>query len=188
LAIQLGDPVSGEDLAGIGSRYFPEDPQLQWYLGVSRLQQGRAPEGEAAVRESIRLAPGSVGPRATLVRHLLVGGRMIEARATIAAMVTVRSDEEDEAAEALLQVGRVLGRTMPTVALGLGGAAVGLALVPAVGPLVLPLSLVGVAIAAAGWMQARWVVGSWVSQSHLEDVSEAVKRVQRRMRNDPRIS
>ena len=188
IAIQLGDGSVAEDLAGIGSRYFSEDALLHWYLGIARRMQGRTEEAEKALAESIRLGPDRVGPRAMLVRHLLEQDRVLEARGCIAAMGAVASDEEQDAADALGLLGTVLGRRAPFMGTGLGVAAVGLALVPAVGLLSLLLTVAGLAVATFGWLRARWVLKRWAARSHVEELTEAVKRMQKRMRNGPRIS
>lgn len=67
LAVLLRRPGDAEDLAFVGTRYYPADPLLQQALGLSRLHQGRPADAICALEDALEKAPGLTSARSLLV-------------------------------------------------------------------------------------------------------------------------
>ncbi|MCA9571929.1 MAG: hypothetical protein KC656_29025, partial [Myxococcales bacterium] len=117
------------ELALVGSRYFPKDGVLKYYLGAARIRQGRVEDGEAALQEALDCAPGLVLARTALVVSRLRRREFGKALGLLEDRGNVRAD--DRRADAILdRIESWLRWRRLTVFGGLGLAAVGLATVP----------------------------------------------------------
>lgn len=177
LSAYLGEQVSAEEFAAVGSRYFKDDAVLRYYLGVARLGQGRGPEGEEALRASLALGPGLVAARTALVVALLGRRAYGEALAVLVAREGVRAD--DRRADATLERLEAWLRWRRTI-LVLGGALV----VMGVG--ITPLTWLGVLPAAAGvlalglgWVAFHRQVDGLLSRQRAEEIRRGLRRLVR---------
>src|SRR5688572_3028908 len=181
LASYLGEHVQGEDLALIGSKYFPKDGALLYYLGLSRLRQGRVPEGEGALRSALDASPDHVSARAALVVHLVQGRRHGEAMTLLAQRNLVPPD--DRRADADLGVLEQWIRTWTWMSYGGAALAVGGLLAGpfsvAVG---LALVLLGALIAGLGWTAFHRQLDAIVARQQFEEISQGLRRLHRRSR------
>lgn len=57
LASFLGQPVEAEELAVLGSLYFPRDPTLKYWVGLARWRGGRLAEASEALGDAIEANP-----------------------------------------------------------------------------------------------------------------------------------
>ncbi|MCB9668063.1 MAG: hypothetical protein H6734_01180 [Alphaproteobacteria bacterium] len=129
LATMVGEHAVAEELALVGSRYFPKDGVLKYYLGAARIRQGRVEDGEAALQEALDCAPGLVLARTALVVSRLRRREFGKALGLLEDRGNVRAD--DRRADAILdRIESWLRWRRLTVFGGLGLAAVGLATVP----------------------------------------------------------
>lgn len=55
LAAHLNEPILCEDLALVGSKYFPQDSVLPYYIGLARLRQGRLAEAVSALQQAVTM-------------------------------------------------------------------------------------------------------------------------------------
>ena len=125
LATVLGEQHAAEELALLGSRYFPDDGLLKHLLGLARIGQGRVDEGEQALVEALRCEPGLVAARTALVVSRVQRRDFSGAAALLAARVGVRADDA-RADEMLDQVESWLRWRRLTVYGGLALAVLGL--------------------------------------------------------------
>lgn len=187
LAVHLGDPWSAEELTAIGVKYFPEDATLHWYLAAARWVQGRTDEAEVSLRRAVELSPERLGARAALVGLLLQQGREHEARPLLAERPAAEPDDEPLAAQ-LDRLGLWLRRRTPGLVAGGALVAVGLGLIPVVGPSAIALAVSGAAVMGAVHLTVKREVRAWEERPPVEELARAVKRLQRRVRSGPRIS
>lgn len=67
LATMIGEPAVAEEMALVGSRYFPDDGVLRYYLGMARIRQDRVEQGEAELEKALAGTPSLVVARTALV-------------------------------------------------------------------------------------------------------------------------
>jgi hypothetical protein len=79
LANFLGEHVQAEEFALLGSRYFPADGTLLYYLGLSRSNQDRPAEAEANLNDAVAASPGLVAARSLLAGELVRRARFARA-------------------------------------------------------------------------------------------------------------
>jgi hypothetical protein len=179
LACFQGQYAVAEDLSLLGSRYFPEDGILSYYLGLARLQQARPAEAEVSLREAVQRCPDLLHARSLLVVMLVRGQRF---HAALQVLMEPRdTPPEDRGAEAELQRLALWIRWRAAV-LGAG------ALLTAMGPIVavflglggLLVSALGLGLLAIGWLAFRRYIDVILSRQRFEEVSVGLKRLQKR--------
>ncbi len=79
LGVVLRRSSDAEDMAFMGTRYFPRDGLLFYYLGLARLHQGRRGAAVEALRSALALDPMLVIARSLLTLSLVESGRYLEA-------------------------------------------------------------------------------------------------------------
>ncbi|MEZ4319764.1 MAG: tetratricopeptide repeat protein [Myxococcota bacterium] len=202
LSVYLGEHASAEELALVGSRYFPEDGTLHYYLGAARLRQGRITEGEASLRRALELAPGLVSARTSLVVALLRRRAYSEALAAVrgrsdswgaprdAAGVPPRPadsaldasgsrDSDDRRANAALDRLEAWLRWRRTIlVLGAMLAVLGLAAIPLTWLGVFPATA-GVVALALGWFAFQRQVDGLLARQRVEEVRRGLRRLAR---------
>lgn len=174
----LGENAVAEELALLGSRYFPEDGVLRYYLGVARMNLGRLPEAEADLREATRLAPDLVAARMLLVVLLIQGRRLREATAILAARTGIKPDDRranadlDRLEKWLRWRNWVLGAGALLLLVGGVGAVqygvVGL----------LPFVL-GCSVLLGGWVGFHRQLDALLTQHRFEEISQGLRRLHR---------
>ena len=187
LGAYLGEHSQGEDLALVGSRYFPKDGAVLYYLGLCRLRLGRVAQAEEALREAVAVAPDLVSARALLATHLVQVGRYGEAVSLLQAREGIVPD--DRRADADLQS---LEQGIWWRASGLYGGTVlalgGLVSAWLFGPLGLVALLVGIAFAGLGWLGFHRQLDAVIARQRFEEISQGLRRLHRRSRNQPPVS
>lgn len=187
LAGYLGEHLQGEDLALVGSRYFPKDGAILYYLGLCRLRLGRVKEAEAALRESLAVAPELVSARVQLAIHLVQSGRNREALEVLAERAGITPD--DRRTDADLQTLEQAIRWRTSGLYGGGAVALtGLLGVWLVGPVALVALLIGMSMAALGWFAFHRQLDSVIARQRFEEISQGLRRLHRRSRNMPPVS
>lgn len=187
LAGYLGEHLQGEDLALVGSRYFPKDGAVLYYLGYCRLRLGRIPEAEEALREAVKVSPDLVSARALLATHLVQSGRHREALALLADREGIVPD--DRRADGDLQN---LEQAIKWRASGLYGGGVlivaGLLAAWFYAPIGLVAVLFGMALAGLGWFAFHRQLDTVVARQRFEEISQGLRRLHRRSRANPQVS
>jgi tetratricopeptide (TPR) repeat protein len=187
IASYLGEYGQGEDLANIGSRYFPKDGALHYYLGTCLLRQGRTTEGEAALHRAVEAAPDLAAARAMLVVHYLQDGRTSPAWELLEARRRVVPDERRVEAELALLEQWLRWRRWTTVAGALLGL-VGLSSVSVLGGAGFLLVAPGIAVGVLGWMAFRHEVNVIQNRQRFEEISQGLRRLHRRSRTAVPVS
>ncbi len=187
LAAFLGEHVIGEDLALVGSRYFPDDGPVHHYLGLCRYRLGRRSEAEAALRRALELEPSSVSARMLLVIQLIQSRRHGRAWELLHQARSIEPDDK-RANDELQQLAHWMRWRLWM--LGAGAAAVGLGLVgvtiaQAVG---LALILLGVFLWGLGWFAFQRQLDLIASRQRLEEIGTGLRRLQRQHRAEPVVS
>lgn len=187
LAAYLGEHAQGEDLALLGSRYFPKDGAVLYYLGLCRLRLGRAADAEVALREAVDVAPDLVSARALLATHLVQAGRFGEALALLRARDGVVPD--DRRADADLQS---LEQAIWWRASGLYGGGVlavfGVVAASLIGAIGLVALFVGIACTLVGWFAFHRQLDTVVARQRFEEIAQGLRRLHRRARAVPPVS
>ncbi len=187
IASYLGEHVHGEDLALVGSKYFPGDGALLYYVGLSRLRQGRVAEAEPALRDAVAAAPDLVAARSLLAVHLLQTGRTREVRELLAARRDVTPDDRRAEADLSLLEQWLRWRTWTTW-VGALLVVFGVVALFLVGPIGLLLAVPGALVAALGWAAFRHELQSVQNRQRFEEISQGLRRLHRRSRSAPRVS
>lgn len=181
IASYLGEHVQGEDLALVGSRYFPKDGAMLYYLGLCRLRQGRVPEAEANLRESLDVSPDLVSARALLAVHFVQARRHREALDLLQARRGVVPDDRRADADLAL-----LEQWIRSWAFMLyGGAAiagVGVLSTFSIGAGGLAIMLLGALFVGLGWVAFHRHVDTIVARQKFEEISQGLRRLHRRAR------
>ncbi len=179
LAISAEDSLLAEEFALLGSKYFPADSVLRYYLAVTWSRQGRLDESEAAVREALALDPRFSPARLFLAQHLVARGRWSE----ITALTRPQGGGEDAPIQRELTLLRLRSLARRALAAGAGLALVSGALaggdgwpIPAVGLCLLSSALgAAFALASRGGDPSRGV--------RVEDPAIGLRRLLRREGN-----
>jgi hypothetical protein len=178
----MGQLPAAEDLAVLGSRYFPNDGLLSYHLGLARMRQGHIDEGLLALREAVRLEPGMVAARFLLVTSLLERHRYREAARVL--RERWKHPVDDRRGGALLtrleqwvrwrrlMVGAGLLAGILGVAAAVMGGWVGL----------VPVAL-GLAMALVGSIAFRQQLDRIVALQRFDDVAYGIRRLHRRERD-----
>lgn len=179
LACFLGEYAVAEDVALLGSRYFPEDGMLRYHLGLSRMRQDRHEEAEEALREAVQLCPDLVSAR-TLLVVVLVQSRRYRAALQVLAdrRGTVPDDRRADAdlsrleqwirwRTAVLATGAILG------VLGVVAAAF-------VGFTGLVISVMGLGLLSTGWLAFHRQIDGILARQRFEEISAGLRRIQKR--------
>ena len=192
LAAFLGEYVAGEDLALLGSRYYPNDGTLKYYLGLCRARLGRHEDAEVALRDSVKLTPSLVSARTLLVVELLQRRRHREAGELLTEGREVEPDDKRAHAE-LMQLeqwigwrrwmvrGGAVAVVVSTVMLWLSTGT--MQLMAIVG------GVLGFGLAGLAWFAFRRQLESIVARQRFEEISTGLRRLHRQPRAvDPVVS
>ncbi|MBX2801207.1 MAG: hypothetical protein KTR31_26245 [Myxococcales bacterium] len=187
LAAFLGEHLVGEDLALVGSRYFPEDGVLLHYLGLCRSRLGRDEDAESALRQAIELSPDLVSARALLAVHLVQRRRHREALDVLRSRRGV--DPDDRRADADLQ--HLEHWIQWRAWMIYGGAAmvlVGLGTFPLQQVAGVAAALLGAFLAGLGWFAFHRQLDSMLARQRFEEISQGLRRLHRTTRDDLVVS
>jgi tetratricopeptide (TPR) repeat protein len=178
VAVHVEQPLVAEDFALIGSRYFPQDAALLYYLGLSRSRQGRSTDAVEPLRQAVGLGPEMAVARLLLAVVLLQTGRVSEARATLRARAGVESD--DRRADASMErLDQWLFWRAIMVGAGYVAAGIGLLATALAGWFgLVPVGL-GLAMAGAGLFAFRREVDRIAGWHRFDDVTQGLKRLRR---------
>lgn len=186
LAAHLGQFVLAEELALVGSRYFPADALIQYQLGLARLRQDRMDEAEVHLRKAIEIAPSMVAARGLLVAELIQHGRLADARVILDGL----SEEPDDrrlGAELLRLRRRFIWRQV-MVGSGLLTSILGASSLFLLGAIGLVPIAGGAVLAAGGHLAFRRHAEGLLGRLRLEEVSQGLRRLNRRTVGAPLIS
>lgn len=175
LATLLGEHHASEELALLGSRYFPDDGALLHHLGVARLQQGRTDDGEAALERALLQAPGHVQARSALVMSKLDQRHFGEALRLLEGRSGVRPDDR-RADEVLDQVESWLRWRRLTVYGGVALALLGLSTVLVTWLGLVPVAC-GVAAALVGLTAFDRQIEALVDRRRPDDLRHSLRRL-----------
>lgn len=181
LAFQLDQPWDAEELARLGWRYFPEDPELAYYTGAACVALDRHADAIPALEAAAQRVPRHASARLLLGVCYARTDRI----APLRALVRTRPDAtDDRRLELLLERLGEWARVRRYVdALGGLAVALGLVAVAAGGWFGLVPALAGAALWAASRLAWRREV-RWTAAAHrVEDLAVGLRRV--RQRTDP---
>lgn len=175
----LGENLVSEELALLGTRYYPKDAVLWYYLGVARMNQGRSTEAERSLVEAVRVSPDLVAARVLLVVLLVQERRFREARTVLAARRGVRPDDRradadlDRLEKWLRWRGGVLGVGVMLVSAGsVAAMSFGFfGLVPVV---------MGTSLLLGGGFAFHRQLDALLAQQRFEEISQGLRRLHRR--------
>ncbi|MEQ1501720.1 MAG: hypothetical protein ABMB14_05790 [Myxococcota bacterium] len=188
LAAYLGEHAQCEDLALVGSRYFPRDGAIWYYLGLARLRLARPADAEQALQQAVEVAPDLVSARGLLATHLAQAGRYAEALGVLTSREGIVPDDRraDADLQALEQAIRWRASGLYS---GLVFAAVGIVAGWLFGPLALAGALLlGAASAGLGWFLFHRQLDTLVARQRFEEISQGLRRLHRRSRAIPAVS
>ncbi|MEM6930628.1 MAG: hypothetical protein AAF602_27080, partial [Myxococcota bacterium] len=183
----LGEHLEGEDLALVGSRYFPDDALLHYYLGLCRDRQSRPAESAVSLRKALELSPDLVSARTVLVVQLVQGQRYREALELLAARREVEPDDRRADAD-LAHLEHWIRWRGSMLFGGIGLAVVGLAAMVQLGVVGLGIVLLGGFVAGLGWFAFHRQLDAVVARQRFEEISQGLRRLNRNSRTDPLIS
>ncbi len=178
LACFLGDSVVAEDIAMLGSRYFPKDGAIHYYLGLAQGRLGLAEEGERSLRHAIEVAPQLVAARIALGVQYLHQGMSGDARGVLSLPRDVQPDDRRAAAEVerLHQWMRWRGHMWAVGAALLISSVVVTVLVGLPG--LLP-GILGTGVLAGGWYGFHRQLEAVAARQHFEEISQGLRRLHR---------
>jgi hypothetical protein len=183
LSVVLRRPGDAEDMAFVGTGYFPDDGLLQYYMGLSRLHQGRLDESETSLRTALEAEPGLMCARSLYVVVLVERGRWVQALrqldfAATPQNQTSRKQDADRIAHERLR--RVLVRGAFVILASLVGLCLGFWALAVVGEVALiPLGAMLGAI-GLGASALRRQFDRATHRLRFEDLVPALQRVQER--------
>ncbi|MCB9665522.1 MAG: hypothetical protein H6732_15525 [Alphaproteobacteria bacterium] len=176
LAVHLRRPGDAEDLAFVGSRYFPGDALLHQALGLAHLHQGRVADAARDLGRALELDDELVSARSLLTLAQVQRGAWLAAW-RISRLGPVEGQGGDVAAHQEL-VG-VVRRFLLLLLSATSAALSGLCIVAVLGPRgILPLLAV-IALGAAGILVTRRRFLAVRDRHLLEDPASALLRVRR---------
>ena len=108
VADALGQVPNAEMIARMGLSHFPNDPVLQYHLGLSRFRQGDFPGAREAMDASLGQRPDLFPARFIRASLLLAGGDYREARGAFAEAASRARPEDARALEFVRRVERWL--------------------------------------------------------------------------------
>ncbi len=183
----LGEHLDGEDLALVGSKYFPDDGLLHYYLGLCRARQSRTADAESAFRQALELAPDLVSARTALVVQLVQAQRYGEALELLSARGDVEPDDRRGDAD-LTHLEHWIRWRGGTWFGGIGLATIGLVSMLQLGAAGLGIVLLGVFVAGLGWFAFHRQLDAVVARQRFEEISQGLRRLNRNARADPLVS
>ncbi len=93
-ALHLEQPAVAEDFALIGSKYFPNESMLSWYLAVARARQGRMDEARADLERAVASSPTHHAARLSLALQHVAARNWRRGWALVAAAPKERGDDK----------------------------------------------------------------------------------------------
>lgn len=184
LASFLGEPVDAEELALIGSLYFPGDPDLAYLAGVARWRQGRLVEASEALSGALERRPESGVARFLAVVVLFDRGQWLDARRVLVARSTQPCD--DRRSERLLDgLARAARMFVLAIAAALVLIVAGMALVPLVGVFGLAPTVLGGLFGVLAVLAMRHELHRLIGRQRFDDVPVWTRRA---TRQEPRSS
>ncbi|MEN0066841.1 MAG: tetratricopeptide repeat protein, partial [Myxococcota bacterium] len=183
----LGEHLDGEDLALVGTRYFPEDGSLHYYLGLCRSRQGRGDEAETALRRALELSPDLVSARTVLVVHYVQARRYRDALDVLTARREVDPDDRRADADLAHLEHWIRWRGWAWV-LGLCLGVIGVGATWQIGLAGLVVVLLGAFVAGLGWFAFQRQLDAIVARQRFEEISQGLRRLTRNTRADPLVS
>lgn len=189
LASFLEEHVIGDELALVGTRYFPSDGPLHYYVGLCRMRLGRYVDARQAFETALRLSPGHVAARAQLVILLLQTRHHKEARQLLAEGRCVPPDDK-RAHHDLLSLEQWIRWRSWMVQSGAFSMVVGAVLAAAgSAPFVAFAAItIGATLALLGWFAFRRQLDQVVDRQRFEEISSGLRRLHRQTRQPPVIS
>lgn len=177
-AMHLGQFEAAEDLALVGSKYFPDDGAMFWYLGHARVRQGRRAAGVADLQHALRLSPLLHTARLLLVVLLLQAGRVGQARHALRDAPDDKGDDR-RAHAALHRLAQWLFWRQIMVGFGQTAAALGLFATALAGwfglvPVALGVTMAGIGLYGFSGELRR--VSDW---ARFDDLAHVVRRLKR---------
>jgi len=181
LANHLDDPTTAEELGLIGSRYFEEDAELRFQVGLARARQGRTDEALEALQGALERDPDLKVARFLLVLIRVESGRFLAALRAAGSRRDPSSDDRRLDAT-LVQVRHWLWWRCLTVGAGLACVATG-ALAVAFHSLagLLPVGIGLLMSWTASWVFRR-NIDRTVARHQVDDPHQGLRRIQRRSR------
>lgn len=188
LATWLGRPEVAEDLALVGSRFFPEDAVTHYQLGLARARLDRPADAVQALERAVELDPGLTLARLLLVVLCYEQGHFRKARRVLRARRGHRADDRRTAAilSRLEQwtLWRGLTVTAGLACVGLGGVATLLGGLLGLVPMAVGLTMSW----AASWLFRR-NLDSVTASHRFDDVHQGIRRLGRtRPASPPTVS
>lgn len=186
LAEHLERPVDLLSFAQVGALYFPDDPDVLFWLGVARGQMGDLRGATEPLRRVLQARPDSALARAALLPILLRRFHLLAAL-RLALTPPGASSEEPTVAAALRAMARSTRLT--------GGVLVGTTVIQATGVVVLlAYGWIGVVVVALGALLSALVIGGYLvelrrlmGQGGLGELSWWARRLARDVRSSPLI-
>jgi len=179
LSTAHGDHLAGEDLAFVGTRYFPTDGVVRYYLALCRWRLGRVGEGERGLREALELSPDVAAARLALALLLVRTRRAREAAALLRDGEGVEPDDRKGGLE-LENLGRWIRWRR---ALSWGAAllvAGGLALLVPLLALGASLAIVGIGLGVFGAVAFQRQLDAIDMRQRYDEIAHGMRRLQRR--------
>ncbi len=178
LANFLGDAVVGEDVAMLGSRYFPRDGAILYYLGLAQLRLDLPEEGHGSLQRAIDVAPELVAARIVLGVAHLQAGRSKDAERVLTVPSGVQPDDRRAAAE-LERLRQWMRWRRHMWAVGAALLAVSFLAAATVGmPGLLP-GILGTGVIAGGWYAFHRQLEAVTARQHFEEISQGLRRLHR---------
>lgn len=179
LAVHLRHPHDAEDLAFVGTRYFPEDGVLHVALGVARMHLERFHEAADALATARQLQPRlSIATSITLLNDCK-RGHLIQAAWTSWRLRPQIRSADDAGLATLTRFGRQL--TGFAILVAAMGTVCGLAALASGGIAQAGLGAI-VLLAGLGWAWARRHARQLYAQYTVEDPQASLQRIRRTRR------
>ena len=183
----LGEHLDGEDLALVGTKYFPDDGPLYYYLGLCRARQSRRDEAEVALRKALELSPNLVSARTMLVVQLVQAQLYRSALEVLAARREASPDDRRADADLAHLESWIRWRRWSWFG-GIAVAITGLIAALQIGWTGIVIVLLGVFVAGLGWFAFHRQLDVVIARERFEEISQGLRRLTRNAHTDPIVS
>jgi len=187
LAAFLGEVQAVEDLALLGTRYFPEDGMLRYFLGVARMRSGQPGQAEEELKRAVSQCPDMVAARAVLAVLQIRQRKFSAARATLSDRSHFRPDDRRGDVELERLAHWLRWRTVAVLA-GWLMAIVGVLTVAGGTTMGLIPVAVGVTVLVGGWVAFHRQVEALLARHRFEEIAQGLRRLHRRNNQGPLVS